>query len=288
MKLVLIHGRAQQNLDREILKSKWISALKSGLEKNDLLLPDGLDIGFPYYGDLLDNLVQNLPSDSKAISRGDLVSINDKERDFFYDLLSEVAEKSSISDLKIDQNFEGFEKEKGPLNWEWIQAILRTLDQNTPFGDSSLKQFTKDVFYYLTISNIRKQINDCVRAEINSSPCVVVGHSLGSVVGYNVLRNLQGLDVRKYITVGSPLGLKAIRSKLEVPIMMPLCIANGWYNAYDERDVVALQPLNERHFNIDPSISNSNGVKNFTNNRHGIEGYLSDKDVAMEIYKSLF
>jgi hypothetical protein len=107
------------------------------------------------------------------------------------------------------------------------------------------------------------------------------------VVGYNVLRHLEGINVNKYITVGCPLGLKSVRSKLEVPIMNPDCLLDGWFNAYDERDVVALQPLDNVHFNIDPAIVNYDEVDNFTDNRHGIDGYLSDKEVALVIYEQL-
>lgn len=286
MKLILIHGRAQQNLDEQKLKQKWIDALADGLKKSGLMLPEKLEIGFPYYGDLLDELTKAVVVDGDVVTRGAEVT-DQNEKTFFYELLSEVAEKNEISDADIDKNYVGDAKERGPLNWEWIQAILKTLDEHTSIGDMSLRQFTRDVFLYLTVGGIRRTIDDFVRNEINSSPCVVVGHSLGSIVGYNVLKSLPQISANKYITVGSPLGLKSVRSKLEIPIMMPSSVKKGWYNAYDERDVVALQPLNERHFNVDPAIVNYGKVRNFTDNRHGIEGYLSDKEVALKIYEQL-
>ena len=86
------------------------------------------------------------------------------------------------------------------------------------------------------------------------------------------------MKLRKIITVGSPLGLRAISSKLG--IAENPAGKDGWYNAYDERDIVALNPLDDTFFPADPAIVNNNKVRNKTDNRHGIIGYLNDKDVA--------
>ena len=51
----------------------------------------------------------------------------------------------------------------------------------------------------------------------------------------------------------------------------------------DERDVVALHPLDSANFNIDPAIENKTDVNNHTDNRHGITGYLDDATVAKRI-----
>jgi pimeloyl-ACP methyl ester carboxylesterase len=126
-----------------------------------------------------------------------------------------------------------------------------------------------------------------VAAAFKPGRCVVVGHSLGSVVGYNVLRSqATGLDVVRYVTVGSPLGIRAIQSGLDLPLEMPRSVRD-WYNAMDDRDVVALRPLDAKSFPIQPAIRNKTSVNNKTKNRHGIVGYLDDRDVAKEIFTAL-
>ena len=55
----------------------------------------------------------------------------------------------------------------------------------------------------------------------------------------------------------------------------------------DERDIVALYPLDSDHFAIDPAIENKLDVDNPTVNRHGITGYLSDAVVARRIHDAL-
>ena len=286
MKLVFIHGRDQQGKNPEELKSTWVKAWEVGLKKNNLSIPDNMEIIFPFYGDLLDSLVKQaeLPDTiEKVIARG---SEETPDLDFFNNLLLDVASNAQITENEIIENYEGNVHERGPLNWEWVQAILKTLDK-TPIGDISLKRFTYDAYAYLTIPGIKRRINDFVTSKISNEPCVIVGHSLGSAVGYNVLQNNPNLIVKEYITVGSPLGLRSFKTKLATPLSMPICIKGNWYNAYDERDVVALQPLNKFHFNITPEILNYDKVKNHTDNRHGIEGYLNDAVVAKEILNAL-
>jgi hypothetical protein len=106
------------------------------------------------------------------------------------------------------------------------------------------------------------------------------------VVAYNVLRTeRRALQVPLFVTVGSPLGVRAIRDQL-VPLRYPRPAA-AWYNAYDPRDVVALYPLDSRNFPVTPSVQNAGRVNNRTSNRHGIVGYLDDPDVAKRVLDAL-
>ena len=115
---------------------------------------------------------------------------------------------------------------------------------------------------------------------------VVVSHSLGTVVAYSVLgSDPRRLKVPLFVTVGSPLGVRAIRDQLR-PLRYP-SLVDGWYNAFDTRDVVALYPLDGTNFPVVPSIENNSAVKNHTDNRHGIDGYLDDPAVAKRIIGTL-
>jgi hypothetical protein len=93
------------------------------------------------------------------------------------------------------------------------------------------------------------------------------------------------LNVRAFVTVGSPLAIRAIRDRFR-PIGFPTK-AKSWYNAFDPRDVVALYPLDGTNFPVDPSVENYGKVLNATDNRHGIVGYLDDPDVAKHVLDAL-
>jgi len=289
-KLVFVHGRAQQKKDSVALKGEWIAAFREGLARNGLKLPiPEQDIRFPYYGDTLDQLVAGAdPADAaKVIIRGPQ---SQAERDFLREVLEEVRRKEKISDAEIDAEIPSVVVERGPLNWGWVQGILKVIDRRVPFGSgASVALFTKDVFEYLTKAGIRDAIETGVLQAVQpNEPTVVVSHSLGTVVAYNILRRegvARGWNIPLFVTLGSPLGVKKIRQAI-APTTYPAC-AKAWFNAYDDRDVVALYPLQPPHFSVTPSIENKVDVQNHTENRHGIAGYLNDPVVAKTIHDAL-
>ncbi|AHF89906.1 serine peptidase [Opitutaceae bacterium TAV5] len=289
-KLVFIHGRSQQGKDSLALKKEWIASFREGLAKQGLQLPiDEAAIRFPYYGDTLDQLVAGAdPADAaRVVIRGDL---SPTERDYIRALLEEIRKKAGITDAEIDAEIAAEVVERGPLNWPWVQAILKVIDRKVPFGSSaSVALFTKDVFDYLTKGGIRDIIETGVIQAIQpNEPTVIVAHSLGTIVAYNILRregkNLQW-NIPLLVTVGSPLGVEKIRRSI-APTTYPECV-NAWFNAFDKRDVVALYPLQDPHFMVGKVIINNSDVKNHTENRHGIAGYLDDPVVAKTIYDAL-
>lgn len=291
-KLVFVHGRAQQNKDATALKREWIAAFREGLERNGLDLPIAeSDIRFPYYGDTLYQLVQGVdPSTAAAVIVRGTGPADQAERKFMQEVLEEVREKAGITDEEIDEEIPSEVVERGPLNWGWVQGILKVIDRRVPFGSgASVALFTKDVYQYLTNGGIRDQIESGVLQAIQpGEPTVVVGHSLGSVVAYNLLRRegkTRNWNIPLYVSVGSPLGVTRIRKSL-APISHPACVKR-WFNAFDERDVVALYPLEKPHFDVDPAIANKRNVRNQTENRHGISGYLNDPEVAKRIYDEI-
>jgi hypothetical protein len=289
--LVFVHGRAQQHKDAAALKAEWIAAWEAGLEKSGLKLPiSEQDIRFPYYGQTLFDLVEGEPGQQPAevVVKGGVA--NPSQRDFMQAVFDEIRNKAKIHDATVTSVAGADVVTKGILNWGWVQAILEAVDRYVPFGSgTSIALFTNDVYQYLTNIGIRDKIDTGVRQALQAGlPTVVVGHSLGSVVAYSLLRRdgkAQGWKVPLFVTVGSPLAVTAIRNGLR-PIGHPEC-AEKWFNALDTRDVVALYALDKRHFGINPGVENFDGVRNHTDNRHGIGGYLDDKVVAKRIYDAL-
>ena len=295
--LVLIHGRSQQHKDAGALKQDWLGALGEGLAKSGLSLPiEGTAVHFPYYGDTLYDLVDGKSDDDAArvIVRG--TDTNEEERAFVLAIIEEMRAQRGITDAEVAEIAGQQAVDKGPLNWGWLQAVLETMDKHLPGTSStSIALFTHDVYLYLKNSAIRQVIEEGVSNAITPGvETVVVSHSLGTVVAYNLIRRegaSRGWQVPQLVTVGSPLAIHEIRRTLKRfdTIRCPE-VVSAWFNAYDPRDVVALFPLDVDHFELDPtkpSIVNKGDVQNKTDNRHGIAGYLDDKDVARQIYDAL-
>lgn len=286
-KLVFVHGRSQQGKDPEKLKETWVDALNRGAAAAQIQIPADLEISLPYYGDTLDDFAKQLklPLTNDIQAKGESV-VNEDFLQFQAEIADALRVQRGITDEQVNEEYGNNPKQKGPLNWEWVQAILRTLDKHGGgVNQLTLELFTRDVFLYSRRSLVRETIDKIVANSITQEPTVVVGHSLGSVVAYSVLLdNKLNLNVPLYVTVGSPLGIRAIRNQFK-PLVRPNI--GGWFNAYDERDVVSLYPLNRDNFPVTPGVENYDGVDNHTDNRHGIVGYLDSPTVAMRILSQM-
>ncbi len=282
--LVMVHGRAQGGRGDK-LASEWIETWKKGLTADQADgLEDRFDIRQPFYGDKLDELVKESASfPTNVATRGDPGDIDPEFMEFRRAIAEAAAERAGVlGELEEELAYQ----ERGPLNWNWVQRILQKLETMPGLGGNIIERFTRDVWVYLTDDDVREKINTIVIEKMpQSGKFVMLGHSLGSVVAYDILRKAQGVEVPLFITVGSPLGVRAIVEKLR-PIGHPK-VAKAWYNAYDEADAVALNPLDSKCFPVTPSIENYNKIKNPTDNRHGIIGYLNDKVLATKMWDSM-
>lgn len=306
--LVFVHGRSQAGKDPEDLKKQWIEAWKEGLAKNNLTMPISEDqIRFPFYGDTLQDMVDGKSAEEaaaivvKGATEGDADAL-----EVLTDIIDEYIQAAGITEAEIENRMppETVVMEKGPQNWGWVQAVLRTIDSKIPGGGALIAMVTNDVHQFLTKDRVREKIQDGVmnpldfgKNDANGKPVrlergvesVVVSHSLGTIVAYTLLQRRSeasgGKNVPLFITLGSPLGVRAIRAKL-TPLSHPSCVVE-WFNAMDPNDVVSLYPLDKKNFGINPEITNKTDVKNSTDNQHGIVGYLDDEEIARRIYDAL-
>ena len=290
-KLILVHGRAQENKDSVALKAEWIASFREGLQKSGLDLPiPEADIRFPYYGQTLHDLTGGASTEDAArvIVRGD--HGDPQEETFAREVFHQLRARFGITDEQLREIDEQEEIERGIQNWEWVQTVLKAIDRHVPGASGAAVAIaTSDVYQYLNNAGLRGVIDDGVRQAFEPGvESVVVGHSLGSVVAYNLLKNhaaAAGWTVPLFVTVGSPLGIEVIRKSMH-PLSFPARVG-AWYNAMDERDVVALYPLTAETFPVQTPIENKTNVNNHTENRHGIAGYLNDADVARRIHDAL-
>jgi hypothetical protein len=280
MKLIFIHGREQEHKDAEFLRMTWLHALYEGLHKNKLTFPADVQVELPYYSDVMQGYTANpetIPPPLNSTRRGFNVGAI-PEAIFAYDFLAEL-----LKNAKVPES----ETRGGLKNWKAVRLLAQLLDRHTGLGPYLLEASYKDVYLYLMNPGVQDAIHQLFLSPLDDNDCVIVGHSLGSIMSYVFLSQQPHLRVRKLITLGSPLGMESILKRLPKPIQMPLCVQNGWYNAYDDRDLVALNELTPARFPITPAIVNHIKVDNQTENRHGIVGYLNDAAVAKQIYDAL-
>jgi alpha-beta hydrolase superfamily lysophospholipase len=285
-RLLLVHGRGQGGQDPTSLKAEWLATLGRGAAAIGRTVP-AVDVQFPFYGDVLEEFARQsaIPLTSDIQARG--TADQDEFLVFQAEFAEAVRQRAGVTDAEVDAEYGADPQPRGPLNWKWVQAILRAIDKHSPaMNQKSLETFTRDVFLYTTRAGVRDEIDRIVAEKLTEEPTVVVAHSLGTVVAYSVLRNdRRALKVPMFVTVGSPLAVRAVRDQFR-PLRSPAPV-QSWFNAFDSRDVVALYPLDQANFPISPRVSNDGSVKNSTSNRHGIAGYLDDKTVAKQILDAL-
>lgn len=120
---------------------------------------------------------------------------------------------------------------------------------------------------------IRTRVGAAIPA---GEPLVVLAHSLGTIVAFDVLSQLADRDVRLFVTVGSPLGIGNVQRRIGdrsgPPAAVPSCVER-WLNFADPRDPVALERTLADEFDpVDFVVDTA--VDNRALLNHDLTGYL--------------
>ncbi|KQW47212.1 MULTISPECIES: hypothetical protein [unclassified Ensifer] len=280
MRLVFVHGMRQEGKEPSSLLSEWSDALFKAWKKLDL---HALNVRpeMPFYGDELDRLTQEGGSALTIRLRGGEGLDPDEA-----DLLKEIAAANGISESDVRREAGVQVLERGPLNWDATQALVRLLETKVPaFGRFGLK-FVVQVNAYLRRPNVTEAVDGIVAPFLAGDPAVVVGHSLGSVVSYRLLTRLGTPNVPLFMTLGSPLGFGTVKEYLKPPKLARPGQVGAWINGTDDRDYVAtFSSLDAKTFC--DGIENWIDIKNRQEDAHSIVDYLSNEKVARSLHDAL-
>ncbi|MBF8643132.1 alpha/beta hydrolase [Pseudomonas luteola] len=324
MKILMIHGIGQEDSPKEELLKIWLETLINGIGQNrstkeDLFkilaeslqavqsnllespsvkqgLPRSRSVEMAYYGTTLAKLTNRSARTSFAVGMGaESTLVDEGDQDalkFISTVMEEFASKSQISDAQISAAMETSGGNAVPMDnfvFRRLVGLLRVVERISPSKGSILLRVIKQGHTYLYSPKAAKAVDDLVRPFLQKSPQVLITHSLGTVIAFKLLREMeeQGVTVTVplLITMGSPLGLDAFKAKLGAPLYKPDSVQK-WANFYDPSDFVTLgKPLNKKNFAS--NIYNDGTVDNKTDNCHGIIGYLPHKGVINAITKVL-
>lgn len=284
-RLVFVHGMSQQGNDRARLQQQWRDALESAWRQQALDVP-AHQLEMPFYGDVLNDLTLRVRSTGTdaVVGRGEAgaPAFSALEEDW----LRAIAGREGITDAEVSAELGQEIVARGAANWEWVQALARLVERRSASVGRLGLSFVHQVDAYLTRPQITKAVDAIVAPALSAADQVVVAHSLGTIVSYRLLRKAQAnVAVRLLVTLGSPLGIEAVKRHLRPPALaVPPGVA-GWLNGADERDYVALYARLERS-NFAEGIENLPDVKN-GEDAHSITAYLSDRSVCRRIHAAL-
>jgi hypothetical protein len=152
-----------------------------------------------------------------------------------------------------------------------------------------LRQLLQQLFpdadaYFFT--DKRQPIRERLRQALNAvvgGPVVVVGHSLGTVIAYDVLSeaSFAASVVPLLVTLGSPLGYTEIQDVVTRPLRLPTPV-QLWANFADPLDLVALDTSLADEFQGAPRIIDAL-VDNPSSNNHAACGYLRASSVRSTV-----
>ena len=155
---------------------------------------------------------------------------------------------------------------------------------------ATTRLFLRDVNDFFFVPERREPMLASVvdRLRSGGGPFVVVAHSQGTMIAYEVLRQLDRAEVQVplFVTIGSPLGLTEVKDvfrewtgKKRGKLPFPSCV-DRWVNVGDRLDPVSLDTRLDNDFEGD--IEDKSGW--FANpdsprSPHSATGYLANRDV---------
>lgn len=282
--LVFLHGRDQQEHEPDDLRRTWTAGLNRGLTLAGLPPLDPEDAWFPFYGTRLHDLVSGRESTAEPIGLDRVSAAAAAE------VFAAESPTGSYEQLLYEAASRAGMPQNGPATTEGFGAglvgalhrPLSWLAARSDLDEWTIATFLRDVDLYLGDSAVRQAVLDSVMETMpTSGELVLVTHSLGTVVGMDLLARLQdGLDPVLLVTAGSPLGLDGVNERLLTRGPHQPLRVRDWVNVWCPTDAVAIGcPLEDERWGKLTQLAVSNG----RDRAHKIDEYLGHPGPAREI-----
>lgn len=239
--VVGVHGVAQQQLGRKQLLRDWGPALADGIELafGGPVADPLLDLAF--YGNVFLSRARTATAGTttkgadSAELEDDLAGLSETEVAELLDVAGEAVTAEEVAAAAALPPDKAYLRMPKP-----VQAVLRALDAR--FGAAAGVLYLgvlRQVRRYLVVPDLKAEVDDLTDRTITLSCRVLIGHSLGSVVAWEYLRRHPEHHVDLFLTLGSPLGLRMVRTRLPHSVFGPSRNIGRWVNVRDPRDPVA-------------------------------------------------
>lgn len=255
--IVGIHGLANKPA-KPALTQWWEESIREGLENIGVPNADFQYI-MVYWADLLYKYPQH----------------DDQDLDFDSLYINQPYVRAAPGSLREYREgwFDNFRATVSEAAESALDAVAGTVGLDRA-GEWLLREKVRDLFYYYDPNRQlrgrdgqRETARKVLMNELMSTlvplkgqKVMVIAHSMGSIIAYDVLRDLGQDDpsfpVQHFVTIGSPLGLNQVKERVYVEraystirLRTPTVVREKWRNYADRRDPVA----------IDTNLSNDYG-----------------------------
>jgi hypothetical protein len=239
--IVGVHGIGQQQLGRAQLLRDWVPAISDGVEAATGESRSDLAVDIAFYGNVF---LRKVAVAAKGATRAAAENLlEDLDSTELSDLDEAVAEIVSADEVDAAAELPPV---KGTRHVpSWLQVRLRAIDAK--FGPAAGVLYAgelRQVRRYLADPMVKATVDEIVARKIGEAAGevrILVGHSLGSVVAWEFVRQHPNHELDLLVTLGSPLGLRMVRSRLPEQGRTGgvLQQASRWVNVRDPGDPVA-------------------------------------------------
>ena len=293
--IIGIHGLGNKP-EADLLEEWWINSIKEGFKKQRIDLND-FNFTLVYWADILHPIAED-------------PSISDKENELYME-----EPYTPSNNQPMPEKEASFFSKILKYAEEQIDNILLKEDMTLNFSgvtDRIIHNYFEDLEIYYSNSCTLWDDPKCmarpaicdrlnkILVEHKNDRVMLIAHSMGSIIAYDVLmNNLKELKIDAFITVGSPLGLPIIISRIfaeqkdKLPqdrLAAPDNILKKWINISDPEDLVAMD-----HTLNDDFKPNKHGIQaedvtvyndyivGENDNHHKIYGYLRCQEMVSVI-----
>jgi pimeloyl-ACP methyl ester carboxylesterase len=219
MHVVFLHGIGDGNRDYD-----WLDGLNRGLTQAGFDPVDRADVLAPRYADLLktDGITAKLPAITYKV-KDDALARREFER--------RQARVQRLLRQEFGVRTYGFNLIPDPV---WNAAPGAVVDYLSMYDLDQVRR-------YIGSDGLRAAIMlRIINALPDDGEVVLIGHSLGSVIAIDLLDHLpEQLHVRRFITIGSPAGIRALHEGSERLLKrFPYSRVDDWSNFLNVRDIV--------------------------------------------------
>ena len=248
-KIVVIHGLSNKP-DKQTLAGWYDAAIQEGLAKNSGVRDAEFDLVMCYWADLLykypqhhdhdfhfDSLYNNQPYVEARL--GVLRAYKEGWLDAARAVVSEAG--GALADTV--RGYVGLDAMVG-----WL--LERTMRDLAFYYDRDRRILGRDGRSAEARRVLMDELTNTL-LPLKGERLMLIAHSMGSIISYDVLRDLGRRDrafpVHHYVTIGSPLGMPHVkanihreRSYTRVPVRTPTIVTERWVNYADRSDPVAI------------------------------------------------
>ncbi|WP_410600798.1 hypothetical protein [Amycolatopsis sp. lyj-90] len=301
-RLVFVHGiGGLRNPGSEL--TQWVEALSGGMRQaGHSRIAGSLQATFVDYSDLF--LPDGAQGKDEAPPADEIVFLTDLVGALLTNLAKDAVEESDLHEVEVARSQLGQNDPQG--FGEPVRLLIAALTAVLQIpGIRQTAQWASARSLLLSLAQVARYlrrgepenghtIDQRIRARVRSAlhadqPAIIVAHSLGSVVAFEALHDLE-VRVPLLVTLGSPLAMATlVLDRVEPKPPMTPSSVERWLNFWDRDDVIVARPRLERH--IRPNALGVRPVSSRVDSDglwvHSAAKYLAQAAVAGPIAEAL-